>query len=50
MKERENEESEFREEMSAFLDREWTDEDAVRISKELRKQLSEGEIQDVSTS
>jgi nuclear transport factor 2 (NTF2) superfamily protein len=50
MKERENEVSEFREEMRAFLDREWTDEDAVRISKELRRQLSEWEIQDVSTS
>ena len=39
MKERENAKSEFREEMRAFLDRGWTDEDAVRISKELRKRL-----------
>jgi len=39
MKERENAKSEFQEEMKAFLDRKWTDEDTVRISKELRKRL-----------
>ena len=30
---------EFHKEMKAFLDRKWTDTDAVRISKELRKRL-----------
>jgi transposase len=39
MKERENAKREFQEEMKAFLDRKWTDEDTVRISKELRKRL-----------
>lgn len=37
MEERENASREFQEEMKTFLDRGWTDEDAVRISKELRK-------------
>ena len=37
MEERENACREFQEEMKTFLDRGWTDEDAVRISKELRK-------------
>jgi transposase len=37
MEERENACREFQEEMKAFLDRKRTDEDAVRISNELRK-------------
>jgi transposase len=37
MEERKNACREFKEEMKAFLDKGWTDEDAVRISKELRK-------------
>jgi transposase len=37
VKERENACKEFQEEMKTLLDRKWTDEDAIRISKELRK-------------
>jgi len=39
MEERKNACKEFHKEMKAFLDRKWTDADAVRISKELRKRL-----------
>ena len=39
MEERENACREFQEEMKTFLDKKWTDEDAIRISKELRKRL-----------
>ena len=36
-KERETARKEFQEEMKTLLDRKWTDKDAIRISKELRK-------------
>jgi len=39
IEERKNACKEFHKEMKAFLDRKWTDADAVRISKELRKRL-----------
>ncbi len=37
IKERETACKEFQEEMKTLLDREWTDKDTIRISKELRK-------------
>jgi len=37
MEERKNTCKEFQNEMKVLLDREWADEDAIRISKELRK-------------
>ena len=37
MKERENVCKDVQKDMKALLDKEWTDEDAIRISKELRK-------------
>ncbi len=37
MEERKNGSKEFQNEMKVLLDREWTDKDAIRISKELRK-------------
>lgn len=37
VKERETACKGFQEEMKTLLDREWTDKDAIRISKELRK-------------
>jgi transposase len=39
MEERKNACKEFQKEMKTFLNRKWTDADAVRISKELRKRL-----------
>lgn len=39
MEERKNACRVFQKEMKAFLDRKWTDDDAIRISKELRKRL-----------